>query len=161
MIAFSDLTSLRNFSRILCLIACVGNAQPVVAQIQGVVCSVPAPQAAVQIFEYIEAPNFQFDSAEEYRAIFSRRLLSSSSNTSVNAAIRSARSTYQGDRNETPLSRRLAAPPVLLTRDSSQSGATVRISSLSTRGRIEQRMSLICESGVWKADSFSYGPSDK
>lgn len=133
--------------------------------IVGVDCFVPPQHAAVQIFEYLEDPDFQINSEDAYRAVFSSRLLSSSSNSSVNSALRSARSTYQSGRNETPLSRRLAAPPVLLTRDSSsfnQRGeVTVRILSLSSRGRIEQRMSLTCESGLWKAESFSYGPPEE
>ena len=163
MISISNAISIRNSAVTLILTATVGVANS--GGIGGVECSVPPQQAAVRIFEYLEDPDFEFDSEEVYRAIFSKRLLSSSSNSSVNYAIRSARTTYQGDRNETPLSRRLAAPPVLFTRNNSsfnQRGeATVRILSLSTRGKIEQRMSITCESGLWKAESFSYGPPEE
>lgn len=163
MISISNVINIRNSAVASILTAMVGVANS--GGIVGVECSVPPQRAAVQIFEYLEDPDFQFDSEEVHRAIFSKRLLSSSSNSSVNSAIRSARITYQGDRNETPLSRRLAAPPVLFTRDSSsfnQRGeATVRILSLSSRGKIEQRMSITCESGLWKAESFSYGPPEE
>ena len=147
----------------LFLAVSVGNVQS--GGIGGVECVVSPQQAAVQIFEYIEDPEFQFDSEDVYRTIFSRKLLLSSSSTSVNSTIRSSRNIYQGARNETPLSRRLAAPPVLITRDEESSNkrgeATVRILSLSARGKIEQRMSITCESGLWKAESFSYGPPEK
>ena len=79
-------------------------------------CSMAAEQAAVRLFEYIEDPKTRFDSDSSYRSIFSKRLLSTSSNSSVSSVINAARSTYQDNRAETPLSRRLAAPPTLIPR---------------------------------------------
>lgn len=127
-------------------------------------CSMAPEQASVRLFEYLEDPNFKLSSDQEYSAIFSKKLLSSSSAMSVNAAIRAARSTYQDNRTETPLSQRLAAPPALVSRQDSsfnpRGEATIRILSLSTRGKIEQRMSITCEAGQWKIESLSYGPQN-
>ena len=131
---------------------------------ESVGCSTPPEQAAVRLFEYIEDPNLQVGSPQAYEAIFSKRLLASSSTSAVDSAIKSARSTYQDNRTETPLSRRLAAPPALIPKEdksfNARGDATVRILSLSARGKIEQRMAVSCEIGDWKVQSFSYGPQD-
>lgn len=128
----------------------------------GVSCSTPREVAAVQLFEYIEDPRFNFDSREEYQNLFSVRLLKGSSSSTVTSLLREARSTYQDNRSETPLSRRLLAPPSIIEQRGSsprnEGETTVRVLTLSSRGKIEQRMSITCEDGLWKVDSLSYGP---
>ena len=154
------LPALRRPSMFLLMLAMMSAATA--GGISGVRCSTPPQDAAVNIFEYLENPDFEFGSEEVYRTIFSKRLLSSSSNATVNSAIRSARRTYQNNRAETPLSHRLAAPPMLISPNdrafNQRAEVTIKILSLSARGKIEQRMSLTCESGLWRVDSFSYGP---
>jgi hypothetical protein len=150
---------LRCLAMLLLMVAMMSSASA-----GGVRCSTSPQQAAVEIFEYLESPDFEFGSEEVYRAIFSRRLLSVSSNAAINSAIRSARGTYQDNRAETSLSHRLVAPPMLIRPDdggfNQRAEVTVKILSLSARGKIEQRMSLTCESGFWRVDSFSYGPQE-
>ena len=127
-------------------------------------CGVDPREAAVQLFEFIENPSLEFNSDAIYRQVFSRRLLQSSSQSAVNSVIKQARSTYLGAGSETPLSRRLVAPPTLVQSDepsfNPRGGATVRLLSLTSRGKIEQRMAVTCEEDFWKIESLSYGPTD-
>lgn len=143
---------------LLCVIA-LANARVVTVN-----CSVRAEDAAVRLFEYIENPGFEFDSPEVYRSVFSKRLLGSNSNSTLNSVLKAARSTYQdqGGGSATPLSGRLLSPPTSIPPPepsfNQNASKTIRIPTLSTRGMIEQRMSLSCEDGLWKIDSLSYGP---
>ena len=127
-------------------------------------CTLPPEPAAVRLFENIEDPTLEIGSLQAYEVIFSRRLLASSTIRAVDSAIQTSRNTYQDNRSEAPLSRRLAAPPILVSKDDKsfniRGDVTVRILSLSTRGKIEQRISISCEGSNWKVQSFSYGPQE-
>jgi hypothetical protein len=128
-------------------------------------CTTPPEQASVRLFEYIEDPKVDISSRSSQEAVFSRRLLTTSSPAAIEGALRNARTTYQGNQSDTPLSRRLVAPPVLVPKEDSswntRADATVRVLSLSARGKIEQRMAVSCQSGEWKVESFSYGPQSQ
>ena len=140
----------------------LGSAQVVHAL--GVDCGTPPEMAAVKLFEIIEDPRIDLDRGNVHTSVFSDKLLSRSSNESVNIILRSARSTYQDNRTGSPLSDRLLSPPTLVQGLSKESpigrDATVRVLSLSTRGKIEQRMAITCERGMWKIEGLSYGPPE-
>ena len=127
-------------------------------------CRIDPREAAVHLFEFIEDPSLELDSDGAYRQVFSRQLLQYSSKLALNSVIKQARSTYLGAGSETPLSRRLVTQPSLVQSDepsfNPRGGATVRLLSLTSRGKIEQRMAVTCEEDSWKILSLSYGPTD-
>ena len=148
-----------------CLKRFVGGILMVVAgaaNAGGVSCSERPEVAVVRLFEYVESPPPNSD--QFVRSLFSERLLRSSSGASVAGVIDSARSTYQIGKQNEPLSGRLLGEPRQLPSSSGsfnpRGQATVRLLALSGRGKVEQRMSISCQEGLWRIESLSYGPPE-
>jgi hypothetical protein len=128
-------------------------------------CNVPPQVAAVSFFEFIESPRGEENLRKAGEAVLSRRLLQTSTPSEVFGLVRAAKEQYSFDRFEVPLSARLAGEPQMLDRGqhgwNSRADVSVQIHAVSSRGRVEQRVSLACEDAVWKTVSFSYGPPGK
>jgi hypothetical protein len=128
-------------------------------------CSVPPQIAAVSFFEFIEAPNGEENLRRDGPRVLSRTLMQTSSQRDIIGVLQSARQQYSFDKYEVPLSRRLAGEPQMLRQGqpgwNPRAQFSFRILALSSRGSVEQRVSLVCEDSVWKVVSFSYGPAIK
>lgn len=128
-------------------------------------CSVPPQVAAVSFFEFVESPNGEEKLRRLGTKVLSQRLTRTTSQQAIIEVVRSARQQYSFDKHEVPLSKRLAGEPQLLNPRqegfNSRAEVSVRILALSSRGSVEQRVSLACEESVWKVVSFSYGPAGK
>lgn len=91
---------------------------------------------------------------------FSHRLIRSNDLNKVLSLYKDVKSMYAFDNFEMPLSSRLLEKPNV-TQNSfgwRSINASVIILALTSLGRIEQLISLVCESDFWKVDSLSYGP---
>lgn len=129
-------------------------------------CNYPPDIAAISFFEFFETPGTEKLIFSESSILFSRRIIESNSLRSVIDLIREVQYTYSLNNSEIPLSSRLLDRPRLI--DTSQRGfnksvdaSSIMVLALSSRGKIEQRISMVCESGSWKVDSLSYGPPEK
>lgn len=119
-------------------------------------CSMP-DKKAVSFFELIESPKGELFLEREAKAVFSRTFLEHQDPGEVANLVKSAKRTYGLDGSERPLSLRLAAKPATIF-EKGADRVEVQILAHTARGKIDQRVSLVCEKGAWRVTSLSYGP---
>lgn len=125
-------------------------------------CYAPPQEAAIAFFEFIEAPSSGPEVlSKAAKILFSESLLKREKLDAVLRVVDSAKETYGIDSFDRPLSERLAGVRVDPQKLVPEVGVQVEVGlfALSSRGKVEQRVTLRCEEDkVWKVLSFSYGP---
>ncbi|WP_157649616.1 hypothetical protein [Burkholderia ubonensis] len=123
-------------------------------------CPGTAPQiAAIQFFNTIEQPNSASYVVRYGPMIFSRSFLDQRSPSQINEFILDQKKRFGLEDVDRSFKDRLERVPQA-PKFKPSGDVTVNLVALSGRGRILQRVTLTCESGIWKVSGFAYGAEE-
>jgi hypothetical protein len=137
------------------------NAQDVIKSLP-LNCKSKPNDAAVAFFSLVESPGGEDAIRSEASTLFSKRLLAQESPDTIADFVNLTKKSFEINTEERPLSDRLTVYPEsapIQSGDNQYSrDVAVKLVALSPRGKLDQRVTLTCEEGVWKVVGFSYGP---
>lgn len=149
-----DITIVRWIVLLTVVISNLGQAQSSTPNLP-LPCTVEPQVVAVSFFELIESRDGEPRLADLREQVLSRQLLTSFRD--VQFLIRRTKDEYDIDQHEAPLTSRLVGSPQIVDPVNPEADVSVKLLALNARGKVEQRVSLTCESQLWKVVSFSYG----
>jgi hypothetical protein len=130
---------------------------PAYAQARGTPCHISPDRFALEFFHELETVPL---SPAIYEARFAAGFKRGTPYNQLRDLVVSTHRRFGLDKFDKPVELRLVRPPSVqrLSSEGSEAAYAVGLSVYSARGRIGQRVQLVCEKNVWKVIRFSYEP---